>query len=101
MSDIQYIIGNEIASKAAPTTQVYKATHEGGGKRLPFMYRSFISFSYGGKIIEDFNLIAITEGDRLVRKAYADFEDVAETHEIYDGQLYWGTHFKNNSLDLS
>ena len=41
-------------------TQVYMATHNGEGEksRLPFMNRSFISFSFGGKYIEDFNLIA-------------------------------------------
>ena len=36
-------------------TQVYTATHngEGASSRLPFMNRSFISFSFGGKYIED------------------------------------------------
>jgi hypothetical protein len=31
------------------------------------MQRSFISFSYGGKHIEDFNLIAYNSGDRMER----------------------------------
>jgi len=41
------------------------ATHNGAGDRLPLMNRSFISFSYGGKPIEDFGLIAITDGDAI------------------------------------
>jgi len=35
------------------------------------MWRSFISFTYGGKHIEDFNLIATTSGNSLNRAAYA------------------------------
>ena len=94
------IIGNEVPSKWEPASQVYMATHGGDGKRLPFMYRSFISFSYGGKIIEDFGLIAITDGDRLTRNTHADFEDVTETYDVIDGQIFWGTHHTNNSLEL-
>lgn len=96
----EYLNGNEIQSKYAPTTQVYKATHDGVGKRLPYMYRSFISFSYGGKIIEDFNLIAVTDGDRINRNAYANFEDNVETYDVIDGQFYWGSHYTNNQLEL-
>jgi len=40
-------------------SQVYLATHEGSGeRRLPYMNRSFISFRFGDRNIEDFNLIA-------------------------------------------
>ena len=35
-------------------SQVFKATHNGEGIKLPSLYRSFISFSFGGKDIEDF-----------------------------------------------
>lgn len=97
---VDFLNGNESLSKYALTTQVYKATHDGAGKRLPFMYRSFISFSYGGKIIEDFNLIAVTDGDRINRNLYANFEDNVETYDVVDGQFYWGTHYTNNQLDL-
>ena len=37
--------------------QVYMATHTRGDLRLPYMHRSFISFSFGEKWIEDFDLI--------------------------------------------
>ena len=36
--------------------QVYMATHDGEGNPLSVLQKHFISFSYGGKNIEDFNL---------------------------------------------
>jgi len=95
------LIGKETANEELPTTQVYKATHDGAGNRLSYRHRSFISFSYGEKIIEDFGLIACTDGDRLNRNLYADFDDITETHETLDGQVYWGSHFTSNKLDLT
>lgn len=92
--------GNEVAQSLNPTTQVYKATHVGTDK-MSLRDRSFISFSYGGKDIEDFNLIAIIDGDRMSRATYGEFEDLTTSYEIVDGQFYWGTHFLNNTLDLT
>ena len=66
-------------------TQVYLATHDGVGNSLPLMDRSFISFSYGGKNIEDFNLIATISGDRLQKNLYASFKDNITTSDIWDG----------------
>jgi len=93
MATYTTLVGNEVASPTLPHSQVYKATHEEGGKRLPFMYRSFISFTYGGKHIEDFNLIAVTNGDRMEREGYAEFEDLTSTYDTINGQFYWGTYF--------
>ena len=91
-------------------TQVYQATHE-GEKRLPFMNRSFISFSYGEKLdtngkvrpvyIEDFNLLATIEGNRINREAYASFKDLTSEYDVLQGQFYWGTHFHSNSLTFN
>lgn len=81
-------------------TQVYKATHD-GTQRLPYMYRSFISFTFGGKFIEDFNLIAYTPGDRMEREAYASFNDLTSSYDVIQGQFYWGTYYSTNSLNLS
>ena len=104
MAPIEVIEGNDTLNTLYnPTSQVFKATHnlEGGTwKRLSFMKRSFISFSYGGKFIEDFNLIAVINGDRLQRSIYGDFEDITTSYEVLDGQYYWGTHFTNNSLNF-
>jgi hypothetical protein len=49
------------------------------------MYRSFISFTYGGKKIEDFDLIATISGDRLNRSGYASFDDTVTTYDNLDG----------------
>lgn len=80
-------------------TQVYQATHN-GEDYLPFMYRSFISFSFGGKNIEDFNLIAITENNAMQKQGYADFTDITSSYDILDGQLYWGTKMNPNKIEF-
>ena len=93
------LIGREIAS-GKRYSQVYQATHE-GEDRLPFMNRSFISFTYGGKFIEDFNLIATITGNKLNREGYASFEDTVSTYDNLDGQFYWATHYKTNQMDFT
>ncbi len=93
--------GQEVETKGAYHTQVWYATHKLDEDRLPLMQRSFISFLYGGKHIEDFNLIAITQGDSMERQLTADFSDLTTDTDVTDGQLYWGTHFKNNKLSLT
>ena len=97
------LIGNEIESAGPKLSQVYTATHSYNGeewKRSSLMNRSFISFSYGGKFIEDFNLISTISGDRLQKNLYANFEDDVTTYEVIDGQYHWGTHFTNNSFNF-
>lgn len=94
------ISGQEIASTGALTSQVYKATHK-GEHSLPFMNRSFISFSFGGKNIEDFNLIAYTDGDTMEKEGYATFTDLTSTYDVLHGQFLWGTYYKNNSITFN
>ena len=85
-----------------PKTQVYRATHEGDGDtRLPYMYRSFISFSFGGKNIEDFGFIASIDGDRWSRDGYSEFEDLTTDYDVLDGKFYWGTHFTDHELEFT
>lgn len=83
-----------------PRRQVYQATHRGDGSRLPLMYRSFISFSFGGRLIEDFDLIATFSGDRLEKDGYAGFEDLVSSYSVLDGQYYWSTHYQTNNLSF-
>lgn len=97
---MNYLYGEEKESPYIKGSQVYQATHGEGGSRLPFMYRSFISFSYGGKVIEDYNLLAYTDGDSMERPSYANFDDIADTYDVVDGQIYWGTHFTDHKLTL-
>ena len=83
--------------------QVYQATHGGDEYRLPYMNRSFISFSFSdiGKpkvYIEDFNLIATVSGDRWERDGYTSFNDLTTTYDNLDGQYYWGTHYKSHTI---
>lgn len=98
--------GNEVYTNAyTPRTQVYMATHiaptslsQTSWSRSSKMNRSFISFSFGGKWIEDWNLIATIDGDRMQRQGSANFEDLVSTYDVADGQFYWGTHYTNNHL---
>lgn len=92
------LTGTEIASSIR-RSQVYQATHM-GEQTLPYMNRSFISFTYGGKKIEDFNLIATISNNKLNRKGYAPFEDTVSTYSNLDGQYFWGSHYKANQLDF-
>ena len=103
------IVGTEPINTKERYGQVYMATHK-GEQRLPFMNRSFISFSFGSKKnyqgeeipvnIEDFNLIATIENNRWNRQASSEFEDLVTEYNIIDGQFYWGTHFKRNKINF-
>ena len=94
------LIGYENLDTSPKRTQVYLATHK-GEDYLSFMHRSFISFSYGGKNIEDFNLIATVSGDRWEHNGYAEFEDFTTTYDIIDGQFYWATSFRTNTFEFT
>lgn len=100
--DIGHVEGGAATAVAvaSPNGQVYKATHDGKGNRLAYMYRSFISFSFGGVQIEDLGLIATTS-DRLSRQLSAGFEDLVTDYDVIDGQYYWGTRYTTNKLDLT
>lgn len=93
--------GHEEFSNLESRTQVYLDTHKGDGKRLPFMFRSFISFSYGGKIIEDFGVIVVNGNNFLNQNLYAQFEDMTTSYEVLDGQFFWGSHFTTNQISLT
>ena len=91
--------GDQTRTTTIKRGQVYQATHV-GEQILPYMNRSFISFTFGGKRIEDFDLLATISGDRLNRKGYASFEDTVTTYDNLDGQYYWATHYKTNQMDF-
>lgn len=79
-------------------SQIYLVTHDGNENRLPYMNRSFISFTFGGKHIEDFNLIATFSSEGMDQNAYADFEDITSENKVVDGQLYWRTRVAAREL---
>lgn len=100
---INYLIGRSPRAFEEPKSQVYRATHiEQGGEwqRSPLMRRSFISFTYGGKSIEDFGLIAITKEDRMNKSLYSEVHNLITTYDIRDGQYYWGTSMAARKIDL-
>lgn len=71
--------------------QVYTATHNGEGNPLSVVEKQFISFSYGGKNIEDFNLLSTINNNRISKGLYSPFTDTTTTSFGLPGQLYWGT----------
>lgn len=104
---IEYLQGVEPGIRGGePHSQVFYATHTfntstNQWERKTYMDRSFISFSFGGKWIEDFDLIAVTDGDRMQKIAYAGFEDLTTEYDVVDGQYYWGTHMLANQINFS
>lgn len=90
---------SNIINEAVRHNQVYQVTHY-GEVLLPARQRSFISFSFGGKKIEDFDLIACSDGDGISRNGYSEFQDLTTDYDIMDGQYYHGTHFSPFTLSL-
>lgn len=80
--------------------QITTSTKNGKGFALPFTARQFISFSYGGKNIEDFDLIAVFPSDRLEKGIYSDFKDITSSNDITDGQIFWKSVFQANKLNF-
>ena len=81
--------------------QVQTATKDGQGKSLSILNRQFISFKYGGKNIEDFDLLVIFNGDRLNKEIYAPFKDTTTEQAELDGQLFWRTNFNAGQLNFT
>jgi len=57
------------------TWEIDKKTGEGRYVSLPYFNKAFISFTYGGRKIEDFGLNAITVNERLDRETPPEHED--------------------------
>lgn len=81
--------------------QVQTATKDGQGNPLSILNRQFISFSYGGKNIEDFDLLAVFSGDRLSKEIYAPFNDTTTEQTELDGQMFWRSNFKAGQLNFT
>ena len=80
--------------------QIQELVKDRQGNPLSILNKQFISFSYGGKNIEDFDLIAVFN-DRLNKNIYSDFEDVVSENSEVDGQLYWKTKINPNELSFT
>lgn len=102
----RYLVGNYPPVKNVPSrTQVSLLTYDysssAGLQRKSAHERAFISFSYGGRWIEDFGLIVVFDGDEgLNRPLSAEIEDLTTSYEILNGQMFWGSRYKENTLSL-
>lgn len=94
------LIGTEVLRPEINKSQVFLATHNGEGLPLSNLEKSFISFSWGEKNIEDFGFIVVSGGDRYQRAMYAPFQENVTSSEVFDGQKYWGYHFNANSISF-
>ncbi len=79
--------------------QVKELTYS-GEEHLSATSRAFISFKWGERDIEEFNLI-VTYGDRLSKGVYSGFEDITSALEGKDGQLFWKSYYKPNELSFT
>lgn len=82
-------------------TQINGLYWNGDGTPHSILKRQFISFSYDGKDIEEFGLIVSFEGNGLTKEIYAPFQDIVTEHDEIDGQLFWHSKFKANTLSLT
>lgn len=80
---------------------VYRLTHDGEGKSLSFIDKAFISFTYGGKKIEDFGLIAVSVDDRYNGESPPQHEDFVTDARMLNGQYYWGSHYNAREMTIS
>lgn len=62
--------------------------------------KEFIDFSFDGKHISEFGLVAITDGDRLTSNASPSFSSETSTVNGLNGQYYWGTTFETGELSF-
>lgn len=99
--EIGILVGDEPEMSYTWHSQPYLATHDGQGNHLPVSSRSFISFNYNGKDIEDFDLIVVTNGDRISRSLSSSFKTLTSTYDLVDGQYYWGYSYDPLVIDLT
>ena len=75
--------------------QVFDVTHDSNGSSLPANKKPFISFSYGERNIEDFNLI-VTFMDRYNRNVYSNIKNTTTTYQGVHGQMFWEYSYEAN-----
>lgn len=100
--DVGYIVGTNIPEIPVRTNKstVYRETHNIQGRSDSFINRSYLSFSFGGKNIEDFELIVTSQGPQS-KQIMGNFRDLTSSYEVIDGQYYWGTYFDNAEITLT
>lgn len=99
MPNINTLEGNEVARMGDLHFQTFLNTHNGDNRLAP-LQNSFISFTFGGKYIEDFGLNVVNLNDRRTVLASASFNDITTSYDVLDGEFYWGTKMNGYSLQL-
>ena len=60
--------------------------------------KSFISFTYDGKAIEEFGMAVVSSGDRLSTSIHPSFNNTISTVPGRTGSIYWGTNITGLSF---
>ena len=60
--------------------------------------KSFISFTYDGKTIEEFGMAVVSSGDRLSTSIHPSFNNTISTVPGRTGSIYWGTNITGLSF---
>lgn len=63
--------------------------------------KEYIDFSFAGRHISEFGLVAVTSGDRYQFAGSPEFADETSTVNGVWGQYYWGTNFKTKTYSYS
>ncbi len=62
--------------------------------------KEFIDFSFAGKHISEFDMVAVSDGDRYSLDMSPTFDDETSTVNGLNGQYYWGTTFNANQINF-
>lgn len=62
--------------------------------------KSFISFTYDGKAIEEFGMAVVSSGDRLSTSIHPSFNNTISTVPGRTGSIYWGTNITGLSFNF-
>ena len=63
--------------------------------------KEYIDFSFAGRHVSEFGLVAVTSGDRYQFAGSPEFEDETSNVNGVWGQYYWGTNFKAKTYTYS
>lgn len=63
--------------------------------------KEFIDFSFAGKHISEFGMVAVSDGDRYSRSFSPSFNDETSTVNGLSGQYYWGTTLQAGTITFS
>lgn len=78
--------------------QTDSLTHTPGGALRAPWEKEFIDFSFDGKYISEFGMVAVFDGDRHSFAAQPEFDNETTSVNGAAGQLYWGSNIKSKKM---